>query len=515
MSNFSPYSDHGYFALIKEAAAGTPLTPTSYMGFQSESLMPSFGIKPIQSIAGDRARHVRSVPNKVEVSGDLEFYVEPKMIGHFLRALFGAPTTQTLVASEAYRHVFEVTDTPRTYTFDIQPADAPWVHRFYGVQVNKLAFSQDDNVLKCTAGLTPRKAFINARILTAANSGTAVALDQTAGLVAGDSILIIQNEDGYTTVQDRVIASITDDNNLVVTEALNAQIDVDDIVVIKRATATYDQDLELTWLGGGAFYSGDDVDNVTAEDKEDFGLEFANEVEQRWFGGLEESDRYPGDVLTKGFIGSGKVSKFYDSESNLDKVRKNAKFGGRFLFQGETDLGVNSAVKASNSYGSGNGFSITATTAGKAGNDYNVTIVINDSDDLAASISGKNILIELANTTASKNTGTLIAAAVNALSGVDGAAVGAGTDQFTTAEANENLGFRTPASDTVGRDANEHSYLQFDMADLRLDAFFPNESEDENLMEEVPFTMYKDTRSGDQKKNWTSRVFLVNSVTSY
>ena len=522
MSNFSPYADHGYCALIKEAAAGDPLTPTTYMGFQSESIMPSFNVKPIQSIAGDRVRHVRSVPNKVEISGDLEFYVEPKTIGHFLRALFGVPIAQTLVASESYRHVFAVSDTPKTYTIDIQHGNAPWVHRYYGVQISKLSFTQDENVLKCVASLVPRKAFINTRIKTEVTTGTTLTVGQTAGLVVGDSILVLKWEDGYTTVEEHLIAAIPTTTTITTTATIVVTIEVDDIVVIKSATPSYSQDLELVWHGGGALYAGADIDNVTAENKESFEISFENETQQVWYGGLLEADRYPGDVLTKGFSGGGNLSRFYDSESNLDRMRENAKRAMRFLFQGETALGTQAVVKASSTWGAtANGFKIEATTGGKAGNDYNVTLTINDTDDLAASISGKNILVELASTTASKNTGTLIAAAVDALTGVTGTAEGTGAEQFTVAETNQNLGFRVTSAgaeagtNVVGRDANEKPYLQFDMADIRLDSYFPNTAENNILMEEIPFTLYKDTRSGDQKKNWATRIFLVNDVTVY
>ena len=53
------------------------------------------------------------------------------------------------------------------------------------------------------------------------------------------------------------------------------------------------------------------------------------------------------------------------------------------------------------------------------------------------------------------------------------------------------------------------------MADIRLDAYFPNAGEGNILTEEIPFTTYKDTRSGTQKKDWAVRVFLVNDVSAY
>lgn len=515
MPNFSPYANFGSLSIKKESTAGTAVIPDTWLGILAESVVPNFNIVPVQTIAGERERNVRSVPGQIEISGDVEFYVEPKTVGHFLRALFGAPTTQTLTAATAFRHGFEVSNTPLTYTIDIQPADAPWVHRFYGVQISKLSFSHQDNLIKCTATLMPRKAFVNSRVLADVAAGTALTLDQTAGLVAGDSILIVQKEDGYTTVQERIIASITNDTSLEVTVAFNAQVDTDDVVVIKRQTASYDQNLELTWLGGTEISTGDDVDNVSSEDFESFNVDFTNETEQRWFAGKEESARYPGDVLTKGYVAEGNIGKFYDSESKLDKARKNDKLGLRLLFQGQTAIEANAAVKASSIWGAtANGFKVEASTAGKAGNDINVTLVIAADDNLAASMSGNNILVELANTTAAKNTGTLIAAAVNALAGVDGTAEGTGAEQFTAAEANANLGFKSSGTNVAGRDASEKPYLQIDLADVRLNAFFPNASEDNILQQEMPFTAYKDS-IGQQKKDWSTRLFLVNDVSAY
>lgn len=439
MSNFSPYANYGYLSIIPEVTAGTPITPTNFLRLVSEGIETNFGTSNVMEIAGSRERNIRSVPNQIEVGGDIEFYVESKMIGHFLRGLFGAPTSQTLVASTSYRHCFTVTDTPKTYTIDIKPADSPWIHRYYGVQITGLLFEGDDNKIKCTATLSPRKAFITARVTTAASSGTALSLDQTAGLTTADSILVLAKEDGYTTLATLTISAVTSDTLLAVS-TIGVQLDVGDIVVIKKATSvSYNQDNVFTWMGGSSISTGADIDNTTAVNKESFSLEFQNEVEPRYFAGLEESSRYPGDVITKGYTATGQINKFYDSESNLDKLRKNEKFGLRILMQGETALSANAAVAASSTWGASNGFTVTAATAGKAGNDINVTLVIASSDNLSATESGNNITVFLANTTASKNTGTLIAAAVNALTAVNSAVVGTGATQFTVAEDNANL----------------------------------------------------------------------------
>lgn len=437
------------------------------------------------------------------------------MIGHFLRGLFGAPTTQTLTASTAFRHVFTVTDTPKTYTIDIKPADSPWVHRYFGVQITALSFEGDDNKIKCTATLAPRKAFINARVTTAANSGTALALDQTAGLTTADTILILDKADGYTTVATLTIAAVVSDTALTVS-TIGVQLDVGDIVVIKKASSvTYNQDNVFTWLGGSAVYTGTDIDNTSIVQKEAFTLEYMNEVEAKWFAGLEESARYPGDVITKGYSATGQITKFYDSESNLDKLRKNEKFGLRLLMQGESAIEANSAIAAASTWGASNGFSVTAATAGKAGNDISVTLVIASTDNLSATESGNNVIVYLANATASKNTGTLIAAAVNALTIVNAAAAGTGATQFTAAVDSQNLGFYAGQTNVVGRDASEKPYLQFDNAAAKIDTYFPGGSEDDILMEEIPLTFYQDVETAVNPKKWSSRVMLVNSVSSY
>lgn len=515
MSNFSPYSNYGYVSIIPETTAGIPLAPTNFLRLISESLETSFGTTNVMEIAGSRERNIRSVPNQIEVGGDIEFYVESKMIGHFLRGIFGAPTTQTLTASTAFRHVFTVTDTPRTYTIDIKPADAPWEHRYFGCQITALAIEPDDNKIKCTATIAPRKAFISARVTTAVSSGTALAVDQTAGLTTSDTILVLNKADGYTTKATLTISSVVSDTALTVS-TIGVSLVVGDIIVIKKAsTVSYNQDNVFTFLGGTDIRSGADIDNTSSVNQESFSLEYQNEVESKWFGWLEESSRFPWDVITKWFTATGQIDKFFDSESNLDKMRKNEKFGLRVLMQGETALEANSAVAAASTWGASNGFTVTAATAGKAWNDISVTLVIASSDNLSATESGNNVTVFLANTTASKNTGTLIAAAVNALTIVNATAAGTGATQFTTAVDSQNLGFYVGQTNVVGRDANEKPYLQFDHAAAKIDTYFPGGSEDDILMEEIPLTFYQDVETAVIPKKWSTRVMLVNSVSSY
>ena len=521
MSKFAPYSNYWYLSIIKEAIEWVPVVPTNFLRILAESIETNFGVSDVQEIAWSRERNIRSVQNQIDISWDVEFYVESKMIWHFLRWVYWAPITQILTAWTAFRHTFKVTDTPETYTIDMKPADAPWVHRYFWVQITALAFEWDDNKIKCTASIMPRKAFINARVKESVNSWTTLTIDQTAWLTTDDTILVLDKADWFTTLKELTIVSIDSDTQLT-TDTIDVQLDEKDLVVIKKSTATYDQDRVYTWLGGSEVYTWENIDNVLIEKKEAFTLNYLNEVEARFFGWCEESARFAWDVLVKWYSWSGTVDKFFDDESNLDKLRKNEKFGFRLLTKWETEIETNSLIKSSSTWGAtANWFKVEATTGWKAGNDISITTIINDSDALEATKDGNTYTIKLASTTAANNTWTLIAAALDALTWIDATAEWTWAEEFTTAEDSQNLWFRIDSTwaeawtNVVWRDVNETTYLQFDNAWAKMDTFTPSSSEDDILMEEIPMKFYKDVESGDNSKKWSTRISLVNTVSSY
>jgi hypothetical protein len=107
----------------------------------------------------------------------------------------------------------------------------------------------------------------------------------------------------------------------------------------------------------------------------------------------------------------------------------------------------NAAVAATATIGSGdNGtVTITADTAGVAGNLYTVTVSGDGASDcaLSATLVGTDITVVLGKTGAAleptKNTATLVAAAVGALTGVTAAASGTGASSLTAAEDQKNF----------------------------------------------------------------------------
>lgn len=516
MANFSPYANFGYMALKRQTDENA-VVPDRFIRFNEQTLVPNYNIEPVQEIAGERERNIRSVKSRIDFSGGFTFNIESKQFGNFLSGLFGAPTTQEITANESYRHVFDLQDNPEKYTIDVQIANAPWVFRFFGTQVNRLSVESNESMIESNIDVMPRKAFITAEVTEDVSSGTTLKVDQTTGLTTSDTILVLNQTDGFTTLAELTISAIVSETKLTVS-TIGASLTTGDIVVIKSQSGfNYNQDAVFSWLTQSDIQTGDTIDNVTSECKESITLEYTNEVEPRWCNSPTEQGRFPEEILTKGFTATGNVMKFYENTSNLNKLRANKSIALRLKLIGENALEANTAIKASSTWGAtANGFKIEATTAGVAGNDISVTVAINTTDTLEVEKNGNTILIKLANTTPANNTGTLIAAAVDALTGVDATAEGTGAEQFTTAEDNVNLGFRQGTStDVVGQDANEKPYIQFDNADGRLDAYFPSAAEDAIVEEDIPLTFYKDVESGDTSKKWTSRIYILNDVSSY
>ena len=510
--SFSPLSNFGYLGLSAQTD-DNPVKPSTFIRIMSEGLKPKYNVQPLQEVSGSRERLIRNIQDKIEMDGPIEFNVEDKGIYHFLRSFHGNATKQT-VATGVYRYVLQITNTTKPYTIDVRPGDAPWVHRFWGAQVVKLNYSRNGNAIKGQVQIMPTKAFTVAAVTTDASSGVTLLVDQTSGLTTSDTLVVIDKSNGSTVKGELGITSVDSENQLTVS-TIGFSIVAGDLIGIKAAAVTdasYNQNPPFQFMNGTAVYTGADIDNTVEEEKEDLELETMNDVDPRWTSGPNQINRYPAEILIKGYEASGKITKWYDGQSKISKLRNNEHIALRVVMNGPAAITTNSATKARSNFGGVNGFYVEAATAGKAGNDLNITIVMNSTDSLAASKSGNNILLKLANTTMSNNTGTLIAAALDALTGVDAGANGTGAQQFTSADvlSNTNLGFHSSGTNVVGSDANTKPYLQYDFASAALDPFFPNLKENEIIPQDVPLKFYVDSNGSNiQRKNWSCRVFLV------
>lgn len=158
-----PFGVRSHIGLGKETEYGTAVAATDYLRFASESLNEEIEQVISENIMGvvDEAD---SHEGQHTISGDTSFDVYPNVVGHLLRAAFGAPVTTSLAAG-VYQHVF----TPVQDNFSSVCALPPYtleVHRdfeqafqYAGAVVNDLTFSfgTDNKIMQGTAAILARR----------------------------------------------------------------------------------------------------------------------------------------------------------------------------------------------------------------------------------------------------------------------------------------------------------------------------------------------------------------------
>lgn len=507
MTQINPYSKFGYLAIAKETTAGSEVKPTIYLELLSEDIVVNYNIQPVQPISGKIDMNMRSVKDKISVTGTITATIDPKNIGYLLTNFFGAPTTTTIESGKVYEHVFEPVALPPTYTFDVKPADNTCVKRYFGVRMTGLEISQTDNKMQISITINALKAFTESRITQATVSATQFHVDQTNGLTTSDTVEFRDRDDPSTVNSTASVSSVTSETIFVVGSA--ATVSNKDIITIRKSSTLYTLSKDLIWIGGSEYGDGDDIDNTSINDTEDATFTFSREAEERHSAsGKELTNRFPTKILLKGLTVEGSFQHHYQSPKYSERMRHGEKTALRLESFGVA-LDTNSAQASGLLIGTGaaaNAVRCTSSVTSDTSNNLNVTILANNSDNLSASKTGNNILVKKADTTTTKNTATLVAAAINALSGVTSAVDGAGTGEVDNL-TKTNFG---SGSNTRGRKADETERLKIDLPDTRFKPFGTNNSEDSLVQEEIPFTSFFDSIS-----NFSARVELRNDISSY
>lgn len=507
MSTATTYAKLGYLMLSKETTAGTAVFPGTGIELLSESIVTNWDFTPSETIAGNRSANLRPIKNRVgPATGSIEILVEPNTLGHFLTGVFGEATDSTLEALLSFQHDFEPLTTLETYTMDVKIAGENYVERYFGVMIESVEFTMEDNKVKLTINVQAQRSFQNARITTAAGSGTALLVDQTSGLVAGsDTIIILDRLDPSTELAELTVTTVTDENTLVVS-TIGVALEVDDIVVIKKQTPSYDLSNELIFSGGAqvALANGaNGIQNLSAyTNVEDITVTITNDLEPRWTAvGNDVIDRFPACILIKGVTVEGSFTQFHTNPEMLDILRELEQTTLRFEWLGGT-LASNVAAAASADVETDGADTITIAvdTAGEAGNDWAYDVVLG-TGALSAALSGKLITVTLDATPANNDT-TSVAAVINALAGVSTSDTG--TDLVTVADNPSKFFF------SAGRDANEIEKLRIDLPNVRLLPFNANLTGDDIVNEEINFTAFRDE---DDERDIQIR--LRNSISDY
>lgn len=503
----NPFSRLGYVAIGLETTAGTPVVPSTYVELISEDIKADYGRQSVTGISGKRDAKLRSVDDKVSVTGNLVIIVEPNTAGHFLRGCLGAPTTSTIESGKVYQHIFEPAESLDSYTLDIKKAGETYVRRIFGAYIEKLAFEQGDNKIKCTITFRALGIFDHTRLTeSSAASDTTYIVDQTKGLTTSDVLEVRGTGDFDTVLMTHSIASIDTKTNLTV-DAKAVATTEGDLLFIKSSTALYTLSDDMVWIGGSTYgvQAEDDnynaIDNTETADAEDYKATFMNKLEERHtVRGANMEDRFPKVVWPEDFAAEGSLTHYFSTPAFLDDMRSRGKVATRIRHYGK-QIDTNSAVAASLTIGSEPGaVTVAADVAGETGSDFNVTIITASDDTLAATKTGNNILVQLANATASKNRANLVGVAIAALSGV--ISTGVSTTVSVAIAGKANL--------TGGRNANQKAELQMDFPNVVYRAFSDNLSEENLVNEEIEFDAYF-----DETESVTTRVVLINAISTY
>lgn len=158
-----PLGSLAHIGLGKETTFGTAVATNDYLRFASEGINEEIEQLISENLNGtvDESPSYEGLHN---VAGDISFDVYPNVVGHLLRAAFGAPVTTSLAAG-VYQHVF----TPIQSNFSNVCALPPYtleVHRdfeqafqYAGAVVNDLTFSfgTDNKIMQGTAAIIAKK----------------------------------------------------------------------------------------------------------------------------------------------------------------------------------------------------------------------------------------------------------------------------------------------------------------------------------------------------------------------
>jgi hypothetical protein len=88
------YSRTAYMAIKAEATENVAVTPDVFILLMSEDVVTEWGATPATPVSGNRSMNLRAIPTAIAPpSGTISLLAEPKTMGYFLKAVFGAVVT--------------------------------------------------------------------------------------------------------------------------------------------------------------------------------------------------------------------------------------------------------------------------------------------------------------------------------------------------------------------------------------------------------------------------------------
>lgn len=265
-----------------------------------------------------------------------------------------ATATLTSYDSSVYGHSKAIpSEIGVSYTLQFNYVDS--AVRYYGVRFTSLdALSSSDNIITADVGIMAQGVFRNTKCSAAtAGSSVAVTVDQTKGLITGDTVKVFRPSTGAfidlggvgTKTTTVTVTSATVATLATVTDNILAG----DILVLGPQTSpSYSLSNEFTWIGGSQISTGDLIGSVSAQKIEEYSIVVEAQFEARHSAnGSDFEDMYPCEVLQKGFDVSGEFKTLYRDESFMRALVQNAQQALRFQTDGAQigSTGINNLLR--------------------------------------------------------------------------------------------------------------------------------------------------------------------------
>ena len=203
----SQYSRLAYIALKEETTENTAIKPTVFFGAVKVDVQTKWGAVPASPIMGDRTVNVNAVPDKVSApAGTISIEIEPKNIGYFLKAAFGAETDGVWCPIILRLSTASFTGTPQVGATLLQ---ATSLATAVVTGVNTLSL----DLRSITIG------FNNSNVVTGTNpDGTTFTFTPSAALSAA-FFTVGETVTGGTSTKSGVVAAISNEKNYILVTA--------------------------------------------------------------------------------------------------------------------------------------------------------------------------------------------------------------------------------------------------------------------------------------------------------
>jgi len=256
----------GYVLVGKETVAGTDVVPALGVPMYEESCDTNMNFVKLKPVVGHKFATNKTIAGLRSHEISMTVMFEGNTAGHFVNALL---TKGTTTGAGPYTHPFTQTGDSASYTFDVS-IGGNLVKRFFGVKLNKIEPSMNDNEWQLKLEGAALGSFAGREIATVATTTLTLKTDYDAnasrGLVVGDLVRIYKASTGATL--DTTIATINADGITITVGVSAAAFAAGDMIYLRSQTPTYNNLDPFTWgntiVGFGATASAALTNATTA-----------------------------------------------------------------------------------------------------------------------------------------------------------------------------------------------------------------------------------------------------------